>query len=311
MNTQLWKSVATEGKLSLGLVFPLESYAGSVPQMKDQERLARLAEQAGFKALWFRDVPFHDPSFGDAGQMFDPWVYMTHMMHHTEHIALATGSVILPLRHPVHTAKAVSSLQLLSGGRVFLGVASGDRPIEYPAFGRQLEHKGELFRDSFAYMKALWEEDFPMYQSVQYGSVFGQVDLLPKYDASTPLLVTGHSGQDLAWIAEHGDGWLYYPRDFAFLRATMQRWRSALGTTGQGWKPYMQSLYIDLLADRTASPRPIHLGFQSGMDYLSDYLRQVEEEGVNHVIINLKFSSRPVEAVINDLGELIHAFKGG
>jgi len=70
----VFNKIANEGKLTLGLVFPLESYSGSVPKMEGQEKLALRAEELGFKALWFRDVPFHDPSFGDAGQLFDPWI---------------------------------------------------------------------------------------------------------------------------------------------------------------------------------------------------------------------------------------------
>ena len=44
--------------------------------MRDQVALAQRAERAGFAALWFRDVPLRDPSFGDVGQVFDPWVYL-------------------------------------------------------------------------------------------------------------------------------------------------------------------------------------------------------------------------------------------
>ncbi|MEM9125320.1 MAG: LLM class flavin-dependent oxidoreductase, partial [Pseudomonadota bacterium] len=62
-------------RLSLGLVVPLEAYAvGSKPAMRDHIRIAQLAEQLGFAALWLRDVPFDVPSFGDPGQMFDPFV---------------------------------------------------------------------------------------------------------------------------------------------------------------------------------------------------------------------------------------------
>ncbi|MEM9324289.1 MAG: LLM class flavin-dependent oxidoreductase, partial [Bacteroidota bacterium] len=63
--------VMQQEKLSLGLVFPLEAYSGSIAQMQNQEYLAKKAEAVGFKALWFRDVPFNDPSFGDAGQQYD------------------------------------------------------------------------------------------------------------------------------------------------------------------------------------------------------------------------------------------------
>jgi len=171
----------------LGLVFPLESYTGSVPKMENQEVLAKRVEALGFKALWFRDVPFHDPSFGDVGQMYDPWVYMAHMMNHTKEIALATGSIILPLRHPVHTAKSLFSLQKLSGGRIIMGVASGDRLIEYPAFNQDLKNRAELFRESFAYLKAL-HSDFPKFSSANYGTVPGAIDVLPKSEVKTTQL---------------------------------------------------------------------------------------------------------------------------
>jgi len=106
--------IAAKGKLTLGLVFPLEAYYGSIAKMENQENLAKRAEELGFKALWFRDVPFNDPNFGDAGQLYDTWVYMTHIMNQTSEIALGSASIILPLRHPVHTAKSINSLQILS-----------------------------------------------------------------------------------------------------------------------------------------------------------------------------------------------------
>jgi len=296
--------IVQKGKLSFGLVFPIESYSGSIAKMENQEQLAQMAEELGFKALWFRDVPFNDPSFGDAGQLYDPWVYMTHIMNHTRKIALATGSIILPLRHPVHTAKSIASIQKLSGGRVIAGVASGDRPIEYPAFNQDIHKRTELFQDSFFYMKALMGS-FPRYKSAFYGEVPGSIDLLPKSKDKTSFLVTGHSGQSLEWIAKHSDGWLYYPRDLKTLQLVMQRWREALLATQQDWKPFTQSLYIDLLENKEEKPSPIHLGFKAGADYTLAHLKLLESHGVNHVILNLKYGSRPVENVLQELGELV------
>ena len=298
------ETVATKNKLTLGLVFPLESYHGAIPKMENQEKLAKRAEELGFKALWFRDVPFNDPNFGDAGQMYDPWIYMTHIMNHTQTIALATGSIILPLRHPVHTAKSIASLQTLSKGRIIIGTASGDRPIEYPAFNHELEIKAELFRDSYFYTKAL-QGDFPIHQSKFYGKTTGEIDLLPKYLHETPMLVTGYSGQTLDWIAEHSDGWLYYPRDFKTLQKTMQQWRLALSNTNSGWKPFMQSLYVDLSKQQNAKPEPIHLGFKAGPEYTIAHLKLLQSYGVNHVILNLKYGSRPASELIEEIGELI------
>lgn len=298
-----FQQVAQKGKLTIGLVFPLESYQGAIPSMQDQEVLAKRGEELGFKALWFRDVPFHDPTFGDVGQIYDPWIYMTHIMNQTKEIALSTGSIILPLRHPVHTAKSIASLQQLSKGRILLGVASGDRPNEYPAFDKELSNKSELFRDSFEYIKAL-QQNFPVHESNHYGRLNGSIDLLPKIQYQTPMFVTGHSGQSLDWIAKHADGWLYYPRDFNFLKQSMQNWTEALERNEQAWKPYMQSLYIDLL-EEDSTPRGIHLGFQSGKDYLIMFLKALEEAGVNHVILNLKYGSRPARDVVEELGEFV------
>src|SRR5690349_25044424 len=116
--------------------------------MRGQERLARHAQDLGFAALWFRDVPLRDPNFGDVGQVYDPWVYLGWIAAQTSAIALATGSIILPLRHPLHTAKAAASLDQLTGGRLVLGVASGDRPVEFPAFGVDFEQRDILFREN-------------------------------------------------------------------------------------------------------------------------------------------------------------------
>ncbi len=299
-----YSKIASKGKLTLGLVFPLEAYSGSIAKMENQEQLAKRAEELGFKALWFRDVPFNDPSFGDAGQLYDPWIYMTHIMNQTTYIALATGSIILPLRHPVHTAKSINSLQILSKERLIIGVASGDRPIEYPAFNKRLENKSELFRDSFFYIKAL-QGNFPNYTSKFYGSTNGSIDLLPKYYKNTPMLVTGHSGQSLDWIAEHSDGWLYYPRDFKTLQLVMQQWRESLSKTENSWKPFMQSLYVDLTKDSKAKPKPIHLGFKSGTAYLNTHLKLLESYDVNHVILNLKYGSRPANELIEEIGDKV------
>ncbi len=298
--------IAQENSLSLGIVFPLESYDGSVPEMKDQEALAKYAEEAGFKALWFRDVPLHDPSFGDAGQMYDPFVYMAHIMNHTSEIALATGSIILPLRHPIHTLKAINSLQSLSDGRIIIGTASGDRPIEFPAFQQEHPNRAQLFRESFQYMQAL-NDSFPIHKSENYGSLLGNTDLLPKTNHTTPYLVTGHAGQTLDWIAEHADAWLYYPRNMYILEATMEDWTAALERQSQPWKPYMQSLYIDLVKEKNEEPTPIHLGFRSSVNYLLQHLRAIRKVGVNHVIINLKFSSLPIKQTIDMLSENVIA----
>lgn len=289
-----------ENNLTLGLFFPLESYEGSIPEMniEKQIKLAKRAEELNFAALFVRDVPLHDPHFGDVGQIYDPWAYLGYIAAHTQNIALGTASIILTLRHPLHVAKAAASIDHLSGERLVLGVATGDRPIEFPAFSVDFEERGALFQEAISVMKKAWGENFPAIQSPRVDLLHG--DLLPKPRLSDiPVLVTGHSSQSVEWISQNSDGWMYYPRNVKLQAELIKNWRSL---TDQ-FKPFSQSLYIDLTEDPNHPPVPIHLGFRIGRNPLIEFIQFLKNVGVNHVIINLKYGHRPVEEVIEELGE--------
>lgn len=300
-----YNTVFRPGCLSLGLVLPLEAYAvGAEPKMKDHIEAAKLAEDVGFAALWLRDVPFNVPSFGDAGQMFDPFVYLGMLAAVTDTIALGTASIIMPLRHPAHVAKAAATADVLSGGRLLLGVASGDRPEEYPALNMSFPDRGERFRDSFAYIRAS-AESYPQHISAQ-GTLSGGIDMLPKpISGRVPMLITGGSQQTPDWVAQNGDGWMTYPRDTASQGRVIADYRARLMAAEHTDKPVMQSLYIDLLDDPDAPARPIHLGFQSGVNYLREYLSEIEALGVNHVALNFRFNHAPIHQTLERLAEML------
>ncbi len=289
-------------RLTLGLFTPIEAYQGSIPTMRNHLIRARRAERLGFAALWIRDIPLYDPSFGDVGQIYDPWVYLGHLARHTRRIALATGSIVLPLRHPLHVAKAAASVDQLSGGRFVLGIASGDRPVEFPAFGLDAEARGERFRASFDLLRRVLEPRFPGIES-SVGSLRG-VGLLPKpFAGALPLLVTGSSRQPMEWIAARSDGWITYPRPLSTQTDVITRWKQLAEKAAPGrFKPFAQSLYIDLSEDPHTAPTPIHLGLRSGRTGLIELLKMLESRGVNHVILNLKYGSRPASDVLEELG---------
>ena len=105
------------------------------------------------------------------------------------------------------------------------------------------------------------------------------------------------------WIAEHGQGWLTYPRNPEQQRAVITRWRSAGEAAGMPDRPVIQSLYVDVLPESSAPARPIHLGFQSGTAYLIDYLHEVREAGVNHVALNLRLNRAPTEDTLQQIAQ--------
>lgn len=106
-----------EGKLTLGIFLPLRFYQGDMSVLKGQSELVKHIDELGFAAAWVRDVPLYDPNFGDAGQLFDPFTYLSYLAAKTHNIALVTGSAIFSLRHPIDLAKAATTIDYLSGGR--------------------------------------------------------------------------------------------------------------------------------------------------------------------------------------------------
>lgn len=289
-----------ENKLTLGIFFPLEAYEGSMPVMnlEKQMDLAVQAEEANFTSLFVRDIPLNDPYFGDAGQIYDPWIFLSYVAACTDNIALGTGSIITTFRHPLDLAKSASSLDRISNERLLFGVATGDRPIEFTAYRVDRKARSDLFQESFHVMKTAWKKSYPPINSNRV-QLHG-VDLLPKPTLTDiPTLITGYAGQTLKWIAENGDGWISFPRNPIEQGMLIKEWRSQ--TTM--FKPFSQSLYIDLAVDPYEDPTPIHLGFRSGSKYLAEHLHQLQTVGVNHVILNVKFAERPIADIIQELGE--------
>lgn len=117
-------TVFAEGRLSIGLTLPMLSSGNAVADFDEQIALARLADELGFAALWVRDVPLNSSDYPDPVGHLDPWVLLGAVASHTKNIALASGAIVLTLRHPLHIAKGAISVNTLSRGRFILGLGS-------------------------------------------------------------------------------------------------------------------------------------------------------------------------------------------
>jgi luciferase-type oxidoreductase len=293
------------GRLTLGVTFAIESYPGDAPTMRNQIALARKAEETGFAALGVRDVPLRDPDFGDLGQIYDPWTWLGYVAGQTDSVALLTAAIVLPLRHPLHTAKAAASVDQLTGGRLVLGIASGDRPVEFPAFGVDREERGAMFREQVEYLNIVWGRSYPRIES-RYGAL-SDADPVPKPIATRlPLMVTGNSQQSVEWIASKTDGWITYLRPLDIQVQVIKRWHDTVDAVAPGiFKPFALPYKIDLVADPDVSPTPIHNGHRLGRSWLMRHLEALEHAGANHVLLNFKFGSRPAEAVLDELARYV------
>lgn len=296
------------GRLTLGLFLPFRSYRGDPGAMRDHGDLVARIDRSEIAGLWVRDIPLHDPGFGDVGQVFDPWTSLAWLAARTERVALAAGSAVFSLRHPIDLAKQAASIDQLSGGRLVLGAASGDRATEYPAYGIPYESRGERFRTAVAWFRALTESSFPSLDDAG-GRVSG-LDLLPKPVAGrVPLIVTGSSQQNPDWIAREADGWLVFPGATATeagpaaLADTIAGWRGRI--PGGAFKPVATNEWIDLVEDPKARPTPLRGGFvlRTGSEGLIELLGRWQDGGVNHAALGIQHGARPAGEALQQLIE--------
>ena len=203
--------------MKFGIAF---ANAGPSARPSHARELARLAEANGFESLWTvehvavpRDYASTYPYArdgkmpgGEDTDIPDPLIWLTYVAAVTEKIRLCTGILILPQRNPVVLAKAVASLDLLSEGRVELGVGVGWLAEEFAAIGVPFEDRGARTDDYIEALRAIWSEGDASY-SGQFASFERLVSKpAPAQPGGPPIVVGGHSDAAARRAGRLGDG---------------------------------------------------------------------------------------------------------
>ncbi|WP_380282243.1 LLM class F420-dependent oxidoreductase [Kitasatospora purpeofusca] len=177
-------------------------------------RLARLAEELGYRSWWAGDhVVLPSPRLPDSPMaptdpILDPLVHLSYVAALTERIELGTGILILPQRNPVVLAKQVASLDVLSGGRLLLGVAPGYLEPEMAAVGVRLSERGARTDEYLDAMRQLWTEPEPAFHG-RYAD-FEHVDAHPRpvRPDGPRIVIGGHSPAAYRRAVRKGHGWI-------------------------------------------------------------------------------------------------------
>lgn len=145
------------------------------------------------------------PSGGDALETFS---LLGVVAGATERLRLVTSVLVLPYRNPVLTAKMVASLDVLSGGRVTLGVGVGWLKEEFEALhSSDFEHRGAVADEWIAIFKRLWTQSPASFEGKFYRFADIRAEPFPLQKPHPPIWVGGHSRAALRRTARHGDGW--------------------------------------------------------------------------------------------------------
>ena len=223
----------------------------------------------------------------------------------TRRIALASGAIVLTLRHPLHIAKAAISVNELSGQRFILGLGSGDRPPEYAAFGRDTDARRDLFRDHWQTVGASVAVPSRVMPDLRPE---GAPDfyLLPRQPRAVPLLAVGSGGQSVDWIARHAIGWMTYHRDPDTQCDRHRLWRIAVerGAPEQ-FRAFGVAMRVELSERADEAPTPLNLGYRTGARALVDLLSEMRDAGTHHVALNISDSARPPGEVLEELAQTV------
>jgi probable F420-dependent oxidoreductase len=199
------------------------------------------AERLGYESIWlpehliFTTKMSRSPHPGETHPpvppdtpIFDAFAYLSYLAGITEHVRLGTHVYNLGLRHPFVAARAVQTLDIVSGGRVEFGIGASWLEEEWIAAELDFSTRGRRVDEAFEVCKRLWTEDDVSFHGEFFdfkGAVF---EPKPVQEPYPPVLVGGESGAALQRAARDGDGWIGMAHDFESGAAQIEKLRVLL-----------------------------------------------------------------------------------
>lgn len=184
-------------------------HKGSSVEAETLARRARLAEAAGFESLWVGDhiaLPADAPDVAEEPRL-ELVVALAHLAAITSRVRLASGVAGLPTRQPVLLAKQLASIDVLSTGRLIVGIGVGHVESEMNALGASIADRGARTDEYMAAMSALWDEPTPTFHG-DFVSFSGLIERpRPVQRPHPPIVVGGHSPAAYRRAVTTADGW--------------------------------------------------------------------------------------------------------
>lgn len=204
--------------MKLGLMF---ANSGPFANPQLMAHLAQAAERFGFESIWtvehvvipqnYQSPYPYSPSGKIPGSedvpIPDPLLPLAYAAAITKTLRLGTGVMILPQRHPLYVAKEVATLDVLSNGRVILGIGSGWLKEEFDSLGLDFHQRGARTDEAINSLRALWSPEAASSFHGKHFS-FGPVKCFPKpvQKGGVPIVVGGHSPAAAKRAGRYGNG---------------------------------------------------------------------------------------------------------
>jgi len=174
---------------------------------------AAAAELLGFDACFVTDHPAPDTKWLAVGghHALDPMVALAFAAASTTRLQLQTHIMVLAYRNPLLAAKSVLSLDVLSGGRVLLGVAAGYLRPEFGALGVEFEERNALTDEAIDVIRGVFAEDELVYDGLHFRTRGTAMRPKPARGTAPPIWIGGNSKSAIRRAVDRGDGWVPFP----------------------------------------------------------------------------------------------------
>ena len=273
--------------------------------------VARRAEELGYASLWtFQRVLYpaeggRDPSY-DAAQnpatrpaddpsyrmVHDPLVPLAYVAGHTARIGLGTATVCAPFTAPALLAKSMTSLDVLSGRRLTVGLGMGWLPHEYAAAGVPFERRGARMDEYLRCLEALWTQDPVEFAGDFYTVPRSHTGLQPVQRPHPPVILGGSAPAALRRAGRLAQGWISSTRqDLTGIGASVELVRD--GARDAGRDPDAVRILVRAVVDLVdENPGPDRKPFHGTRAQVLDDLAGLTAQGVTEVFFDLNFSPR-------------------
>lgn len=210
-------TILPEGRLAVGMQLPIQSKSTSFVEPWEEHAgaaellaVAEAADRAGFFYIAVCDhiaIPSElAPVMSE--EWWDTVATLAWLAGRTERVRLMSHVLVPAYRHPLQVAKAFSTIDAISGGRVIMGVGAGHVRREFEALGLPFERRGELLDESIDALRAAFAEDYPTLPGPRWPAAdLGQRPRAVQEDGP-PIWVGGSSPAAMRRAATRGDGWL-------------------------------------------------------------------------------------------------------
>jgi len=226
--------------MKLGVVFPQTEIGNDPAAIRDY---AQAAEELGFNHILVFDhvLGAHPERFQQLGfkppysyqtPFHEPFVLFGFLAAVTTRIELVTGILILPQRQTALVAKQAAEVDVLTGGRLRLGVGIGWNPVEYEALGENFRNRGRRVEEQVALLRALWTSEIVDFDGRYHQVRRAGINPLP-IRRPIPIWMGGMSEPVLRRVARIADGWFPQFRPGPDSTATVERLRTYVRDAGR------------------------------------------------------------------------------